>query len=207
MKRIIDIIKKPGEAIRLAKKEKDMGKTSLVLIEEWIITAIAVFILAVRFGSIGSIGGGAAAATLFFGGIVTTIVLGYLLKIAMNTLGARGSFYDGLTAVTYSIMPLAIGALISAILSYVPILGVMISFLIMAVLGVMGSALLYRAAKEMFATDMITALVGISVLILGLMLAFYISVITGLVGLSGLVPGIEQQLTAGLQSGALASPV
>jgi len=199
LKRIIDIIKNPAEAIKSAKKEGDLMKTSIIMIEGLLFAVVAMIIMMARFGfDVGSVL--SLVATVFVGGSVAMIVLGYLLKITMNILGGHGSFYEGLTAVTYSVIPLSVGLLIVAVLSYIPILGIFISFLIMSVLGVMGAALFYRATKEMFATDMITTMVGISVLILGLFIAFYISAITGVLGMSSMLGEIPVEALTNLTS-------
>ena len=184
----MNILKTPGDAIKKAQKAKNMGETTLILIIEWVLAAIAVFILTARFGTIGAFGGGAAAFTIFISGVVVTAIIGYLLKVTMTTLGGRGKFFEGLTAITYTLLPIMVGLLIATILSYIPLFGAALAFLVMAILGVMGIAILYRATKDFFRVDMITALVGISVLMMGIMLAFYVAAFTGLIGVSDLIP-------------------
>jgi hypothetical protein len=165
------LIENPAAAILAAKRAKKIKTTIETLVLAWILIALGAFAIPAAVGGLAVIGGGAIAVSLFILGLLFCGFVGYLLEHIMTALGGRGSFFEGLTAITYALWPLSLGFLISAILSFVPVFGGLIAFIVTAIFGVIAIAVLYRATKELFAVDIITALIGIGVLAAGLVMA------------------------------------
>jgi hypothetical protein len=104
----------------------------------------------------------------------------------MTTLGGRGEYFEGVTAVAYTSLPISVGIVIAAIISAVAtgsaaIAGAIINFVVLAFFGVLGLAIMYRSVRELFRTDMITALIGVAVIYAGITIAgIYVSTVLGL---------------------------
>jgi hypothetical protein len=176
------ILTSPEKAIAEAKKEKNIVKSVGILVAAAILLAIAALVgitpipMLARFGAESAVG-------VFILVIVGGLFLGWIVKTAMITLGGTGKYFEGLTVVAYSALPISIGVLIAAIVSSIQVIGVVISFVALAFFGVLGIAIMYRSIKDFFKTDMITALVGVSVIYLAIAIAVYGSAVWGLKGL------------------------
>ncbi|MDI6806941.1 MAG: YIP1 family protein [Candidatus Aenigmarchaeota archaeon] len=121
---------------------------------------------------------------VFLGGLFFS----WLLKLTMQILGGKGEFVHGLATIAYSTLPISIGVLITALLIHIPFMGAVLSFLAIAVFGVIGYALVFRLIKLLFEVDMITAFVAVNILVGIIALAFYTTAITFGLGLSKLAP-------------------
>jgi len=173
VKRFKELLKTPGVAIKKAKKERDIGKTINVLIATWILCGFSFFIVAVKEG-ISLLTGMGISVSIFLFGVLLTMVAGYFIHLIMNVLGGRGKYAQGLTSITYSFFPLSFGSLITAFLFLIhPVLGVIVGFIIMGAYAALGLSILYKSVKELFSVDIITAWIGISLLILAFVLTIY----------------------------------
>lgn len=175
----IDILKDPVKAIISAKK-KNQNRTWLVLIEACIFFGLASGVLFARGGSFSDVAlrvAAISAGSVFVTVLVISIVLGYVLKIIATNLGGSGQYYEGLTAVSYSLIPISVSVFIAALLSAIPG-GILLSSLALALGFACGVSLLYRAVKELFKTDMVVSLIAVSVLIIVIFVAASVS--TGL---------------------------
>jgi hypothetical protein len=170
----IGILKDSAKSINEAKKKRNVNKTLMVLTESAIIFGISAAI--VLFGT------GVAAAQLLLPAfsmfaliIVFGLLTGIVIHVATTVLGGRGKYFEGLTAVAYSLVPASIGVLISSVLLFVPY-SIGVQVIVFAVAFAMTLGILYRSIKELYGTDMIVSFVSVSVVMLSLILAIYASV-------------------------------
>ncbi|MBI4175785.1 MAG: YIP1 family protein [Candidatus Aenigmarchaeota archaeon] len=161
------------------KKQKNLGKSVLYLLIASILSAIGSAIMTPRFfstalGTLGQFrsipnlglpGAGAVAIGVFFIVFVGGLFYGWLARLAFTTLGGKGGYFEGLTAVAIPAKLMSIGFLIAAIFTYVPAIGGVVAFLALLIFGVLAYAMLIRASKELFSVDMVTAFVGVTVLL------------------------------------------
>jgi len=169
-----DILMNPLKAILKAKKDRDVNKTLLVLFLSWIMVGISFSITLYRIGLL-SIALSSALAIFLFG-ILFSFFYGYIINIVMNVLGGKGKYYDGLTAATYSSLPISIGILLTAILSFINVvLGGLLGFITLAITTALSLSIYFRAIKEFYSTDMVVTFVGFLITIYVLMIAIYLS--------------------------------
>ncbi len=189
--------KYPDSAIMEAKKRPNRGEAVKALASAGLAIAIATILSLWRSGVVPDMqviaaSGVAVFLVILFGGLFVS----YLLTLVARILGGKGNITHGATAVAYSFAAPSLGLLVASVLLFVPLVGGIIAFLVIAVTLVVGSATLYRGVKEMFSTDMITAFVTVSVLMGMLVLSLFLgSALMGasLGGLglpSGTLPGL-----------------
>jgi hypothetical protein len=185
----------PGEAFKEIKKVKGAGKAMGVLAIAAIIFAIvgvigatALFKLVPALPMTAGVGAGIAAVVTFLVIFIGGLFFAWLLQLTMNTLGCKGDFNAGLVPVAYPLLILAVSALVSALLGYIPLIGGILAFLVTIILTVMAFALTYRAIREMFATDMITAFIGLLVVWGAAITAGVYAGTVGMLGTVGKIP-------------------
>ena len=163
----------PGEIVKELKKKKSMGNSMGVLALAGVLFAITAVIGTTKLisfvpgneilGGLGGMGLGVAAVSAFLIVFIGGIFLGWILKLVMNTLGTKGGYFEGLTSIAYPFLILSVSNLLSVIVVYIPYLGGLLAFLVTIILTAMAFALTYRLIKDLFATDMITAFIGLIV--------------------------------------------
>jgi O-antigen/teichoic acid export membrane protein len=174
LERLKEILANPTTAIAKAKKEKNLNKTILLLMLSWILVSISFFIsfykellILVAFGS---------TITIFLFGMLFSVFLSYLINIIMNILGGKGKYYDSLTATTYSSLPLSFGLILMSITSaIVPMLGLLVGFILVAITLALSLSIYFRAIKELYSVDMFTTFIGFLIIIYVFMLSMYLS--------------------------------
>jgi hypothetical protein len=170
-----------------------MNKTWLVLVESSVWFALAAALVVVRtLGSFGASAGlqiaAVSALSVFAVTLIISIILGFILKIIVTTLGGAGKYFEGLTVVAYALLPMAASLFVASIFALVPA-GIVISAIAVALGFACGLSMLYRGIKELFRTDMVTALVAVSILIIVLLIAASVSMgFAALTRLSTIVP-------------------
>lgn len=173
------ILTSPEKAIAEAKKEKNLTKSIEVLVAAAVLLAIATLIGVLPIPTMANQRVESALGVFLFV-VVGGLFLGWIVKIAMTTLGGQGKYFEGLTVVSYSCLPISIGVLIAAIASVAGAIGAVISFVALAFFVVLGTAIMYRGIKDLFKTDMVTALVGVLVIYIAIITAAYGSTALGL---------------------------
>jgi hypothetical protein len=173
------ILTQPEKAIAEAKKERNLAKSVGILVASAILLAIATLVGVSPVRSATNFGA-ASALGVFLLVVVGGLFLGWIVKIAITTLGGTGKYFEGLTVVSYSCLPISIGVLIAFIASVAGTIGKVISFVALAFFGVLSAAIMYRAIKDFFKTDMVTALVGVSVIYIAIIIAAYGTTALGL---------------------------
>ena len=163
------LLTNPGAAIAKGKNPKEMQTTLIILVVTWALIGLS-FAVVTRSGLLFlSL---STALLVFLLGLVCSLVFGFLVQIVLTILGGKGQYYHGLTALAYAKFPIALGLLVGSVLTLAPA-GFPLAILTVLVFTLIGLATLYRAVKEFFGVDIITAWIGISVLVLGTMLSLY----------------------------------
>lgn len=126
----------------------------------------------------------AAFFIVFIGGLF----FGWIMKLIMTILGGEGGYFEGLATIAYPVLTAAIGILVAMVLSYIPVIGIGLSFLTIAIFFAMAYAFMFRFTKEMFEVDMITSFVGITVLFAIVAISIYGSLATTASGLMAILP-------------------
>lgn len=185
MKVIKELLLNPVEAIKEAKRKKDIDKISALLLIEWFIIGIANVIVYANLGYLRMMSIG---LTVFLAGIPLVLFFAFLLKIVMTTLGGKGDYYKGLASIVYGTFAIALGILISSPFFYVPKVGFLFGLFILSISGVLSVATFYRSVKELFETDIITTWIGIGLIAVGITIGIYLTLILLLGGTSNLLP-------------------
>lgn len=173
--RFVEILKTPLTAIKKAKREKNINKTVGILVVTWILFGISFFILAIKtYTPLVSLG---MSLSIFLLGLLCNLFCGYLTTVVINVLGGRGKYYHGLTAATYTLYPLSIGFIITALLSLIHPALSLIGFIVIAVKAALGFSIYFRSVKEFFNTNMLIALIGFLILIYVFIVAMYVTVL------------------------------
>lgn len=176
----LDIIRDPVKSLLQAKKRKTMNKTFLTVIEECVLFAIAGGLVVAKLG-LGSAGVFASAVAVFLFALIFVLLFSLMVHISAVTLGGKGKFYEGLTAVAYSTLPEAVGLFAVSLLALVPFT-VGVQIIVLALSFALGLSMLYRGIKELYSIDTVTSFVVVSVVIVVLILALYISAGISLLG-------------------------
>ena len=169
----MDILINPVKAVLKAKKERSINKTLLILFESWIFVGIGLFITLYNYSPIIALG--SSIATLLLGTLFS-IFCSYIVDVIMSILGGKGKYFDGLTAVTYSSLPISVGVLVTSFLYLVsPILGGLVGFVAIAITTALSFSVYFRAVKELYSTDTVITLVGFLILMYVFIIALYLS--------------------------------
>ena len=168
---MLRLFTRPGDIVKEIKKKKSIGNSIGVLALAGVLFAIAAVLGTTKLISfvpgnelltgLGGMGLGIAAVSAFLMVFIGGLFIGWILKLAMSTLGTKGGYFEGLSSVAYPLMILAVSNLGSVIVTYIPYIGGLLAFLITIILTVMAFALTYRLIKELFVTDMVTAFLGV----------------------------------------------
>ncbi len=176
MKKLYEIVINPISAITKAKKEKNLSFTFLVLIVAWILIAAAVTFV-YKFGgrtTLTELTSLDILISIFVGGLFVSLLGGMLVKIVMVILGGKGKYFEGLTSLAYSILPLSKGFLLAAIFSLLSIYGIMLSFIVLIIFCAISVSVFFRSIKELFGTDTVTTWVGVGIMSFTIILTFSI---------------------------------
>jgi hypothetical protein len=188
-------------------KSRNLGESVVTNVVAGVLFLVSLVVL------LGGASGGALLGVAVMAGVaiivallVGSLVLGWIYSVALGILGGKkSSLYEGFTTLTLSVYPVAFGFLIFSILTTIGVLtGNGIAILVLGALGglaiavtaVIGSATFYRATKDLFVVDYITAYIagtifGVAVLIalLPALGPFLTSVgLSGATGSGGLSP-------------------
>jgi hypothetical protein len=171
-KKMLNAFYNPVEALHDAKAEKSIGTTLIVLVIAAVLTALAAWIAMGVFSWY-------VELIIIVVAVVSALVSGLLLKVALSILGAKDpSYFAGLTAATYSLAPLSAALVVSAILAKIPVLGIVLVILLMMVAGVAMGATLIRGVMELAHADLLMALVSAWVVLgIGMMIGYVMTVV------------------------------
>lgn len=186
----IDILKSPVSAFAAAKKKKSINKTLIVLAEVSVLFAISASLITINslFSSVGIAGAASMATFVFLLSFLSIMLVGWVIDIIAKMLGGKGSYFDGLTTVTYGSVFLSTGTFLASSIVFVPVAGLLLSAIVLLPTFAAGFASLYRGVKEMYKTDTITAFVTISVTTLTLVMAIQMVLVLRVVNVISLLP-------------------
>jgi hypothetical protein len=187
----------PSLVIAKAKKQKDINHTLKILMIEWLFFGVGFFIVSsILFRATSWLLVGISVfLSVFISGVIATIFIGWIIELIITTLGGKGKYFEGLTACVFGLFPISIGLLISSIVSFIPMIGFLISLILITLSSAVGISMFYRGLKEMFGTDMITTWIGVGILIVSTFLAFYLSLALMMFtvsGYTGFIPTVFQ---------------
>jgi len=181
------ILLAPDKAILEAKKQRNLTKSIIVLL---ISSLLFLATTVVYYWSTNKLGDllkpdFPVAIYAFIVPFVGSLFLGIVLVLIINTLGGNGVYFDGLTSLSYSLLPLSIGIFllitINSLTMTITDMNInMITGLIAFAIGTFFTAesvaIMYRTIKELFETDMITAFVGAAVLSAAIVIPLYVAI-------------------------------
>ncbi len=169
------------------KKAMDTQRSIGILIIESILSAISVIIAANKLpaslltSDIRSLAVGAFALA-FFG----ILYISYILELIMKVFGSKVKYKEALAVMVNSYLPASIGVFVASILSYIPTVGLLLSFIVLAPLVAIGYALMFRLIKTVYKTDMITSLIVVTVMWFAVLVSMYSLVFFGIGGFTSM---------------------
>ncbi|MFH0949352.1 MAG: YIP1 family protein [Candidatus Aenigmatarchaeota archaeon] len=189
----LDVFRHPVNALAAAKKSRNMNSTIKTLLCVSALFGIAAALITYKIFPIPPVAAMAGIGIFVFS-LVCMLFSGLVIQIISNTLGGKGEYYEGLTAITYSHAPISLGVLITSIFLFVPIIGIAIGIIAISLSLAYGISMLYRGIKELFKTDMIVSFVAVSVFIIVMILTMYVFVLLNLssfADMSGMMGGMK----------------
>jgi len=198
---LLDIIFDINSALEKAKKEHEIVNSLIVALVAAILLPVGLILASALSGkpnfSLATVIGAVIMSIVPF---LAILFLGFITKLVVKTLCGKGDYFAGLTSVAYSSFVGAIGFTLALILS--SILGtplanapfsvegtgaVVVAGIVLIIFVPMALAVFYRAIKELFDTDMATALVASICIYAALLLVL---VALSFIVLSTLISGI-----------------
>ena len=170
----IEVLRDSAKSINDAKKKRSLNKTLIVLTETAVIFGISAALMLANAGVYGT-QLLLPVFTIFALVIVFGLLSGIVVHVATTTLGGKGRYFEGLTSVSYSLVPAAVGLLLSSILIFVPY-SIGVQIIVFSVAFAMALGILYRAIKELYSTDILISFISVSVVMLSLIMAVYAAV-------------------------------
>lgn len=177
---MLDIIFNPVGAIHEARTHKAMGRSMLVLLVASVLAAVNVFAISKSFANIWIY----AALGIFAGTFLITLLMARLLQTAIQVLAQKGSFYAGVTTLSYSTLIMSSAYLTTSLIGLIPsphiafaVVLKAISALVLLVLAVVAFAVMFKAGVELFHVDLFTIIVALLIVYLATFLTLYLAVI------------------------------
>lgn len=196
LERIKELLKSPLIAINKAKKERDVYKTFWILIITWILMGLSFSIITLKL-VIPAISIGVGIAIFAFG-FLFSLFCSYVIKIIMNVLGGKGKYYEALTATTYSSFPVSVGLIITAILTFIHPILLLFGIILLIITSSLSFSIYFKAIKDLFNVDMITAFIGFIILIYVFVLSAYVITIFGAAQILPFLTGAQMRPYTGI---------
>ena len=172
---MLNILFAPLEAIALAKEKRNIGKTFLILFVASILASLNVFITTRGFSDITS------ALWVFLGTFLFTILIAFLLQLALHVLSQSGGYFEALTTVSYGFFIISCGYLISSLINLIPSTNTYLKIAVSALSGLvlllaflMSQVVILRTAMELFETDLFTVAIAIIIIYMAIFWAIYL---------------------------------
>ncbi len=172
----------PSEAIDNAKARKSFGLSFLTCVLGALYLGISVFLiyfLPMRQPAQNSL---MLALSVFVGVVVASFYSGWLLHVIMKTLVGKGTFWAGFTTRVYAMYIFSFAGLLASILWVINLIlnNNLFTWGVYALYALLGPIVLaqtfsthLKAQKELYDTNMVTAIVGLFVLVMvGAFIAF-----------------------------------
>lgn len=178
-----ELIRNPGSSLARARKSRNMSKSVNVLLTSSFLLSVALVFAVFRVSALSAtplmiVSLGAVA---FFMTILLAMVFGWTTQIIATTVGGKGRYYEGFTAVAYSIFAPSLGLLVASLMTVAP--GTWpISLTILFPSFALGVATFYRGVKELFRMDTPSTMATIAATIISFLLTAYALVTLNLLG-------------------------
>jgi hypothetical protein len=174
MRILKELLLNPIEAINRVKNRRDIDRIGSLFVIEWFLLGVANVII---YGNLGYLRMFSIGLTVFLAGIPIVLFFAFLLKIIITTLGGKGNYHRALASIVLGTFAISMGILLSSPFFYVPKVGFLFGLFILIVTGVLSLATFYRAVKELFGVDIMTAWIGIGLVAAGVTLGVYLTII------------------------------
>jgi len=114
-----ELIRNPGSSLARARKSRNMSKSVNVLLTSSFLLSVALVFAVFRVSALSAtplmiVSLGAVA---FFMTILLAMVFGWTTQIIATTVGGKGRYYEGFTAVAYSIFAPSLGLLVASLMT------------------------------------------------------------------------------------------
>lgn len=188
------------ELIKKLKKERNIGKISLMLLLVSLIFGISFTLFSnpeIEFVSFLR-----SVATWFIVIFIIMYIAAALINIIMAIISGKSDFYAALSSLVYTKLVFGIPMLISAIISRIPVNNVLITIkLIVFLLIILASStlslsILIRFLKELYDSDLLTVIVVLGIFSIVVILSW--AVLIGLISMFYIKDLMQQTTSTGL---------
>jgi hypothetical protein len=170
-----NILKDPVKSISEAKKKRNVNFTMTILLEVAILLGLTATLTVAKTTAL-PIMFVSSFVVAFLLTFVIGLFFGLIINVIAATLGGKGNYFAGITTITYAITVPAMGLFVASILTFIPVIGAVIGYIFLALSLAYGFSTLYRSFKELYSVDMVTTLVGISILMITLIATAWLMV-------------------------------
>jgi hypothetical protein len=177
MRLLKDLILNPVNAIKEAKRKKDINKSFMVLLINSILLFFSFLLFTYPSNLIRLEYKIGISFIVFVLNVFGAILLSFFLELIFSILGGKGKFYEGLTSVSYAEFPLSLALFISSLFFQIPGLGLLLSSVLLTIFGLISLSSWLRAIKEFFDVDWIVVWIGICVIGTSLVIAIYLTIL------------------------------
>lgn len=180
-----EMIKSPHKSLQKTKKNINHNKAFMNIT---IASVVAGFGMLLLFSS--SLLAGMWTVPVFAGisAFVTVLLIGILMSFVVGIsaviMTEKGKYLSGFSVMAHTIAPLSVGFLAMAAVMIVPVVGTILATIVLLPFLAIGISMMYKSVKEIYKTDMVTALVIVAVSVLTILAT---AMFTG-VGAAGLNP-------------------
>lgn len=158
-----EVFMQPSMVIKNAKKDKDLGKSILLMLLGGVLLSIGVM-LAPK----GAMGNAVPQAALWGVSLIViaftfiwSLLLGLMVQLAFSLLTGKGEYYHAFTPLAYSIYIGSIGILAFALLSYIPFIGAPLGGLALLFSVILATFFAYRLYMEYYGLDLTTVFLAL----------------------------------------------
>lgn len=174
------LLSSPSNAIANAKRQKALVNSIGILVADWVLVGIAIAALLMGgasklplVGGVVGLAGGAVAVAVAVLGFLCSLFVAWPTFVALNLLGGKGGYFEGLTPIAYALFVPAVGLLAASLLSFIPVIGGIAAFVVIALAVAIGLATYLRGLSELFGVNLLTALIGAAIIHIALMAAIW----------------------------------
>ncbi len=169
---MLNLFVSPRKAIAEAKHTHSFAYTFLLLV----LTGVAAFLGTAAFLESLAAEVILLALLVMAAAVVGTVIIALLVKLSMGVLTGTKGYYEALTLLTLPQFVGAIGFLIAALLGLIPYAGPVLMGVVLVVAATLAYAFSLKLGMELYATDLLTVIIGTSIVYLSVALGVYAGV-------------------------------
>lgn len=157
-------------------KREGIAKSLLYLLASSLMFCVGILLFSTKFNVIPekflvySIVGG------LFGVLSFLLIFAFFFSVAMHVLDGSGGFYEGLATTVLSVSPVSLAVMLSGAIAFIPF-GIYFSVLLLIYGAVLGSAVFFRAGKELYGVEYFAVFVGVLITKLPMFLAVLVFIL------------------------------